>query len=58
MMPTKVKQSPQSLSHVLFEGQFVSVLQATPALIRQLPESVIMSHLLGPDSHQSVGIWR
>ena len=54
MVPIKVKRSPHFLSLVLFERQSVSVLQATPALIRQLPESVIMSHLLGPDSHVRV----
>ena len=50
IVPTKVKQSPRSLSRVLFLRQFVTVLQVTPALIRQLPESVISSRLLGPES--------
>ena len=27
------------------------MLQATSAFIRQLPENVMTSHLLGPDSH-------
>ena len=49
-MPAKVKQSPHSLSRVIFQRQFVTVLQVTPALVRQLPESVITSRLLGPES--------
>ena len=54
MVPTKVKQSSHSLARVLFERQFVSVLQVTPALIRKLPEYEIVNHLLGPESHVRV----
>lgn len=54
MVPTKVKQSPRSLARVLFRRQFVSVLQVTPALIRQFSESEIVDHLLGPESHVRV----
>ena len=50
IVPTKVKRSPLSLSRVLFQRQFVTVLQVTPALLWQLPETVITSRLLGPES--------
>ena len=50
LVPTKVKQSPRLLTRVLFQRQFATVLQVTPALVRQLPEEVITSRLLGSDS--------
>ena len=50
MVPSRIKQSPRFLARVLFQRQFATVLQVTPALVRQLSDEVIKNHLLGPDS--------
>lgn len=53
MVPEATKASPSSLSEVLFQRQYTSVLQLTPALFYRFGEGVIR-RVLGDDTRLRV----
>jgi len=54
MVPRSTKLSPSDLAEVLFQRQYVSVLQLTPSLLARWPVGVVKGRLLGVDSHVRV----
>ncbi|GFN94232.1 acyl-CoA synthetase family member 4-like [Plakobranchus ocellatus] len=51
MVPPKVKQMPERLLRVIHERQQITVMQATPSLMRTLGPGRLKQTLLGPDSN-------
>uniref|UniRef100_A0A1X7TKJ6 AMP-dependent synthetase/ligase domain-containing protein n=1 Tax=Amphimedon queenslandica TaxID=400682 RepID=A0A1X7TKJ6_AMPQE len=47
LVPPVIKSSPLLFSHVVLRSRHVTLLQATPTLIRRLPSDVLREELLG-----------
>ncbi|GFS17700.1 acyl-CoA synthetase family member 4 [Elysia marginata] len=51
MVPTKVKQAPEKLLEVIHKRQSITVMQATPSLMRTFGPDRLRHTILGPDSN-------
>ena len=47
LVPPSIKSSPLLFTHIVLRACHVTILQATPSLIRQLPSEVLREELLG-----------
>lgn len=47
LVPPSIKSSPLLFTHIVLRARHVTILQATPSLIRQLPSEVLREELLG-----------